>query len=88
MTSKNLEYIINRYIDVIKFCRRAKQYGIEIYKIRRVNQLGDIIRKYDLNQKQLVPIYDDRIPKDYKVDAIDNMNLLYSIEKQKLNEQE
>jgi hypothetical protein len=86
ITSKNLEYIINRYVDVIKFCRQAKQYGIEIYKIRRVNQLGDIIRKYDLNQKQLIPIYDDRIPKDYKVDAIDNMNLLYSIEKQKLGE--
>ena len=85
ITSKNLDYIIDRYINVIKFCRHAKQFGIEIHKIRKINDLGNIMLKYDLNYKKLSPIYDDRIPNDFKVDAVDNLNLLYSIEKQKLN---
>lgn len=84
MTPQNMAYIIERYMYVIKFCRQAKQYGIEIHKIRKVHETGDILRKYNLTGAKLTPIYDDRIPDKFKVDAIDNMNLLFSIEKKKL----
>ena len=30
------------------------------------------------------PIYDDRIPEVYKVDAVDNQKLLYKVEKQRI----
>ncbi len=84
MTPQNMKYIIERYIFVIQFCRQAKQYGIEIHKIRKIHEIGDILRKYDLSGAKLTPIFDDRIPENFKVDAIDNLNLLYSIEKKRL----
>jgi len=86
ITSQNMDYIIARYMDVVLFCRQAKQYGIEIHKIRKINELGDIIRKYNLTQEQLTPIFDDRIPKEFKVDAIDNLSLLYTVEQRRLSE--
>jgi len=84
MTSKNQNYIINRYLNVVRFCRQAKKYGIEIHKINKVHDYGDILRKYNLSNEKMTPIFDDRIPKEYKADAIDNLNLLYSVEQQKL----
>lgn len=84
MTSKNMNYIIERYLNVVTFCRQAKLYGIEIHKIRKVNEVGKILQKYNLTSKKLIPIFDDRIPEKFKVDAIDNLNLLYSVEKKKL----
>lgn len=84
-TMKSITYIISRYISVIETCRIAKQYGIEIYKIRKVHDYGDILRKYNISTTQLTPIFDDRIPEEFKVDAIDNRKLLFSIEKERLN---
>jgi len=85
MTPQNMKYIIERYIFVIQFCRQAKQYGIEIHKIRKLHEISDILRKYNLSGAKLTPIFDDRIPENFKVDAIDNLNLLYSIEKKRLD---
>ena len=79
-----LEFIIKQYLAVIDFCRLAKQYGIEIHKMVKVNQLDTIQRKYGLESNKLDPIYDDRIPEEFKVDANDNISLVHSIEKARL----
>ena len=83
-TSRNLNYIIKNYKGIISLCRISKGYGIEIYKIFKVNQIGDIIRKYQLTRPKIFPIFDDRIPDNYKVDANDNMNLIHSIEEERI----
>jgi hypothetical protein len=84
LPSKNLNYIIERYMAAISLCREAKQLGIEIYKIgitqheleapeqkpARTHTLGQFVD----------PIYDQRIPDKYKVDANDNLKLIHSIE--------
>lgn len=83
-TSKNLDFIINKYVNAISDCRVAKQYGIEIHKILKSNLIGDILLKHNLSNMALDPIFDDRIPEDYKVDANDNISLIHSIEKERL----
>ena len=83
-THKHLELLINRYIDIIEQCRQAKQYGIEIHKILKAHQVVEIQKKYGIKGNTLDPIFDDRIPEEYKVDANDNMSLIHSIEKSRL----
>ncbi|MCP4137114.1 MAG: hypothetical protein GY754_39460 [bacterium] len=85
-TSKHLDIIISNYLAVIKSCRLAKQLGIEIHKIRNVHKLGDILKKYRLNFKEITPIFDDRIPPEFKKDAIDNQRLLYRLEQKRMSE--
>jgi hypothetical protein len=87
-TSKNLNYIIDHYSKVVDDCRLAKQYGIEIHKLIKSHLIGDILRKYNLTDSALDPVFDDRIPEDYKVDANDNIKLIHSIEKEKLTVRE
>ena len=83
-TSPNLDYMIERHQKAISDCRLAKQYGIEIHKLVKSNQVGDILRKYNLSGAALDPIFDDRIPEEYKVDANDNLKLIHAIEKERL----
>ncbi len=83
-TLKTINYIISRYINVIDTCRLAKQYGIEIYKVKKVNLYGDILKKYGLSTTNITPIFDDRIPDEFKVDAVDNKKLIFSIEQERL----
>lgn len=83
-TSDNIDYIIERYSAAISQCRQSKQYGIEIHKLLKYHQIGNILEKYSLTDKALDPIFDDRIPEDYKVDATDNIKSIYSIEKERL----
>ena len=77
---------IDSYLNIISYCRQAKQFGIEIHKILKVTQTVTILNKYEINltTMQKYPIYDDRIPEDYKVDAIDNYNLVFLIENERL----
>jgi len=84
-TSRNLDYTIDMYSKIIIYCRLGKQYGLEIHKLIKAHQIGDILKKYDLSGRSLDPIFDDRIPEEYKVDATDNLKLIYSIEKERLN---
>ncbi|MCU0821779.1 MAG: hypothetical protein MUC95_04805 [Spirochaetes bacterium] len=83
-TAQNLNFIINRNLEVILYCRMAKLYSLEIHKIMKINRLGDILNKYRLTAGKLDPICDDRIPEEYKVDASDNAELIHSIEQQRL----
>ncbi len=83
-TSANLDFMINRYASAVDNCRLAKQYGIEIHKMIKVHQIGDIQRKYNIAGATLEPVFDDRIPEEFKVDANDNVKLIHSIEKERL----
>jgi hypothetical protein len=81
-----LDYILEQHQTIIKLCRKAKQYGIEIHKVLKNTQLGDILKKYNVTLKTITryPIYDDRIPESYKLDAVDNRNLVFTIEKERI----
>lgn len=83
-TPANLNYIIERYTISVSRCRLGKQYGIEIHKLIKSHLIGDILKKYNLTDQALDPIFDDRIPEEYKVDANDNLTLVHSIEKERL----
>ena len=72
------------YIYIISSCRTAKLYGIEIHKIMNINELIRILEKYELNLNELDPIFDDRIPEEYKVDANDNIKLIHTLEMKRL----
>lgn len=84
MSSSSMDFIIQSYLNVIILCRESKQYGIEIHKIMRVHDTGDILARYNISGDQLTPIYDDRIPSEFKVDAVDNQELLYTVEEKRL----
>jgi hypothetical protein len=87
-TSANLDFMIHRYSVAVDNCRLAKQYGIEIHKMIKVHQVGDIQRKYNLPGATLEPVFDDRIPEEFKVDANDNIKLIHSIEKERLSKKQ
>jgi hypothetical protein len=78
--SDQLTYILEKYLNVIQNCRTAKQCGLEIYKIKNEHRTGAIQDKYQLRKDQITPIFDDRIPEKFKVDAVDNLGLLYPVE--------
>lgn len=78
--SDQLNYIIDKYINVIQFCRLAKQSALEIYKVKNEFTTGAIQDKYSLRKDQITPIFDDRIPEKFRVDAIDNIKMLYPVE--------
>lgn len=80
LKSEQLNYIIDKYIGAIEFCRNAKQSALEIYKIKNEFNTGFIQDKYHLRKDQITPIFDDRLPEKFKVDAIDNVKLLYPVE--------
>jgi hypothetical protein len=78
--TEGIDYVINRYLDVIYLCRIAKESGIEIYRVKNYHSTGNILDKYQIRQDQMTPIFDDRIPEKFKVDAVDNRKLLYPVE--------
>ena len=77
MQHNELDYIIEKYINVIKRCRHAKQLGIEIYKLKNRHAAAYYKDKYNLRKSQFTPIFDDSIPEKFIVDAVDNVKLLY-----------
>jgi hypothetical protein len=84
LTTQNINYIIHSYSRVITLCREAKENGIEIHRVKNINELGKSMLKYNTSHGSIIPIYDDRIPEKYKVDANDNMRLIHSIELKRL----
>lgn len=85
-TPREYNYLLTSYLNIIKYCRLAKQYGIEIHKKLKENQLPLIQQKYDISYKKIqnFQIFDDRIPESYKIDAIDNKKMSFKIEKERL----
>ncbi len=84
LTVKNINYIIARYSDVIILCRQAKECGIEIHRVKNINELGKSMLKYNVSHGSIIPIFDDRIPEKFKVDANDNMRYIHAVEQKKL----
>ncbi|HOP63026.1 MAG TPA: hypothetical protein PK906_06620 [Spirochaetota bacterium] len=76
----NIDYVINKYMNVIIMCRIAKESALEIYRVKNQHNAGNILDKYQIRKDQLTPIFDDRIPEKFKVDAVDNVKLLYTVE--------
>jgi len=87
-TSRELDYIMDKYINVIDMRRQSKQYGIEIYRLINSDKISESLKTYDVTilQVQNYPIYDKRIPADYKIDATDNLEMIYSIEQKRIGE--
>jgi hypothetical protein len=85
-TSDDLNYLLYKQQGIIKHCRQAKQYGIEIHKILKESSLDAIQKKYNITLGTITknPLYDDRIPEEYKVDAIDNQRQAFKIEKERI----
>ena len=48
LTMKNINHIIESFIDVVILCREAKQNGIEIHKMLKINELGKSLVKYNV----------------------------------------
>jgi hypothetical protein len=84
LTDKNIHYIISSYMDVVFICRQAKEEGIEIHRVSKINELGKSMLKYNIPHSSFTPIFDDRIPEKYKVDANDNLRLIHTLEMKKL----
>ena len=80
MKTENIDFVIERYLSVIGLCRKSKQCALEMYKNKNDYTTGGILDKYKIRKSQITPIFDDRIPEEYKVDAVDNVKLFYSIE--------
>lgn len=80
MTHEQVNYIVDRYVAALEFFRTSKKQAIEIYKIKNEFTTGSIQDKYGLRKDQITPIFDDRIPDKFKVDAVDNAKLLYPVE--------
>ena len=78
--SEHIDLIIEKYLDVIGYCRTAKQCALEIYKNHNDFETLSIMDKYKIRKDQITPIFDDRIPEEFKVDAVDNVKLLYYVE--------
>jgi hypothetical protein len=89
-TEKNnydVNYMVDGYLNVVKLCRQSKQYGIEIYRIIRKNNIYAIQKKYETYNIPITnpePVFDVRIPENYKIDANDNIRLVHSHELKKL----
>ena len=85
-SSADLDYLLAKQNGIIKNCRQAKQYGIEIHKVLKETALDSIQKKYNVGLGTIVkyPLYDDRIPEEYKVDAIDNQRQIYKLEKERI----
>ena len=82
-TRKGLNYILDQYLRIINSCRISKQYGIEILKIINNFQMAKNVKameQYNLTARQITPIYDERIPDNFKVDANDNLNYIHKHE--------
>ncbi len=84
LPSEGLNFIASQYYTIIEVCRESKQYGIEIHKILNDSKLGDSIIKYNIKGDRIDPIYDDRIPDEFKVDANDNLRLIHAVEQKKI----
>ncbi|MBP7738044.1 MAG: hypothetical protein KA369_18855 [Spirochaetes bacterium] len=84
LTFKNINFIITSYLNVVTLCREAKECGIEIHRVKNMNELGKSMVKYNVSHGSIIPIFDDRIPEQYKVDANDNIRFIHAVEMKKL----
>jgi hypothetical protein len=82
----DFNFLLKTHMDIIKLCRQSKLYGFEMHRILKLSSLGAIQTKYNVSFGEIEhnPLYDDRIPEEYKVDALDSLKLEYRIEKDRI----
>ena len=85
MQHSELDYIIDMYMHVIRLCRHAKLLSIEIYKLKNTFKSSYFQDNYNLRKSQFTPIFDDRIPEKFVVDAVDSAKLIYPQELERKN---
>lgn len=83
---KRVEY----YRGVINLCRQAKQNAIQAFRLINKHEVYKVQEQFKNNfyakEYNLDPVFDPRIPNQYKVDASDALNRLHSEEERiKLN---
>ncbi|MBN1500699.1 MAG: hypothetical protein JW982_11110 [Spirochaetes bacterium] len=85
-TSKEINYLIQSHLNVIILTRQSKKNGVYIHQLINEPKLSDILSKYEINMGQVnkFPIYDDRIPQEFKIDALDSFKMVYDIELKRL----
>lgn len=88
LTVQNINYIITSYSQIVFLCREAKETGIEIHRVKNINDLGKSLLKYNITHGSVIPIYDDRIPEKFKIDANDNRRLIHAVEMKKFKKKE
>ena len=88
LTVQNINYLITSFSEVVFLCREAKENGIEIHRVKNINELGKSLVKYNISSGTIIPIYDDRIPEKYKIDANDNRRLIHAVEMKKFKKKE
>ena len=74
---------VDNYKRSIEFTRQAKVNAIYIYQLINTNKMLDT-HEYSsnpyFNEKNLAPVFDKRIPDEYKLDANDSLNRVHKDE--------
>lgn len=89
-TSADLDFLLEKHRAVIILSRQAKECGLAVYQTLNTHKMDDILRKYDVSITNVIryPIYDDRLPEEFKIDATDNRKLAFNIEKKRVADYE
>jgi hypothetical protein len=80
LTPNGQNFIIDKYMNAIFICRQAKKLGIEIHKIMNNAELQKSLKEFGVSSNAMDPIFDYRIPEEYKIDANDNIGLIHEVE--------
>jgi hypothetical protein len=77
-------YRLASYLNVIDLCREAKKNAFQTYQLINRNEIYPIQTQFRGNrfahESNLLPVFDPRIPDNYKVDASDALNLVHEDE--------
>lgn len=77
-------YRLDNYINVITLCREAKKNAFRAYRLINRNDIYPVQSQYRDNrfakESHLLPVFDPRIPDQYKKDASDALNLVHQDE--------
>jgi len=77
-------YKIEQYLGVIELCRQAKQDAFYAYQLLNRNDIYTVQTEHRGNrfarEANLLPVFDPRIPDEYKVDASDARKLIHAEE--------
>ncbi|MDH5720811.1 MAG: hypothetical protein OEZ13_09390 [Spirochaetia bacterium] len=84
ITPRHRKERIEKYMVAIKLCREGKTKVINIYQLKNRNDIYSVQTQYRENpyllEKKLEPVFDTRIPDQYKVDANDNYSRIHQVE--------
>ncbi|MDH4263093.1 MAG: hypothetical protein OEV78_08620 [Spirochaetia bacterium] len=78
------KYRLNNYQSVIDLCRAGKKNAFNVYQLINRNEVYSVQKDFKGNrfarESKLLPVFDPRIPDNYKIDASDTLNLVHEDE--------